>query len=326
MMRWISWIAFLSLLGFVVITAVALWRGSDRILCPPRASVDAVHQAILDRPAEYGLKIQSLQLKLPDGLATPVLYCEPEPGAGERGRALRSQLEQMPAWGRTHATAVLLHPHKGRKEIFLPVAERFCAIGVRCVIPDLPGHGESAVPFTCYGAKEKQLPSQLVRAVAEQMKFEPGPCFLFGYSMGGSVALQAAGAEPERWAAVATMATFAVLDEAVGRSAAWEFGQQLSPYLHAMVRPVVSLRAGFDLREVSNPQAVSHAKLPSFLIVHGGQDLFVPPDHAQRIFAALPGEDKELMIVPEAKHGDVLSSAAPVYATVAKSWLKHCQF
>jgi pimeloyl-ACP methyl ester carboxylesterase len=149
---------------------------------------------------------------------------------------------------------------------------------------------------------------------------------MFGYSMGGSVALQAAGAEPEHWSAVATIATFAVLDEAVGRSAAWEFGQRLSPLLHAMVRPVVRWRAGFDLREVSNPQAVSQAKGPGFLIVHGELDRFVPPDHARRIYAALPGQNKELMIVPEARHSDVLSSAAPVYATIAKNWLKYCRF
>jgi uncharacterized protein len=92
-----------------------------------------------------------------------------------------------------------------------------------------------------------------------------------------------------------------------------------------MVRPLVTWRAGFDLRQVDNPQAVTAADKPCFLIIHGQADRFVPPDHAQRIFAALPGADKELMLVPEAEHSNVLSSAAPVYATIAKNWLKQCR-
>jgi|GEM_PF-3411362 len=36
---------------------------------------------------------------------------------------------------------LILHGRSGMKEDYLAVAERYRAIGFRCLIPDLPGHG-----------------------------------------------------------------------------------------------------------------------------------------------------------------------------------------
>ena len=70
-------------------------------------------------------------------------------GPTPRQRQLRAQLRTrglaLPVYGNVHGTLILLHARKGRKEDLLPVAERFAAAGFRCLIPDLPAHGESRV-------------------------------------------------------------------------------------------------------------------------------------------------------------------------------------
>jgi uncharacterized protein len=187
-------------------------------------------------------------------------------------------------------------------------------------MPDLPGHGEHPAPYTTYGWREAGLPAQWADGVSRELGVELGPCYLFGYSMGGAVALYAAAQEPQRWQGVTTVATFAELDEAVASSAREGFGW-LSPALHFLVRPLVKWRAGFDPREVSTAKRAAVIHGPRVMIVHGEQDSFVPPNHAQRIFQALPAGRKELLLVRGAKHSDVLLTDAPVYATICKHWL-----
>lgn len=323
--HWRYWLLLLLGLALCLLAAV-LWLGSSAMLCPPRAGLDPWYHEFMADAQGHGISMRQMAVTTADGYKTPLLVCEPlaQPGKAEKGQALRAQLQGMGVvlqpWGQVRGTVLLLHPHKGRKENLLGAAERFCAVGFRCILPDLPGHGEHPAPYACYGLREAELPGQLVAEVSRQLQVEPGPCYLFGYSMGGAVALHSAGQEPQRWRGVATLATFAELDEAVGRSAAGKYGSLAAP-LHALVRYVVQWRAGFDPREVSTARVALRITGPRMLIIHGDNDFFVPPDHAQRIFQALPALHKQIMLVPGAAHSDVLRTAAPVYATICKDWL-----
>ena len=93
-----------------------------------------------------------------DGM--PCLVCTPEPvdEFSKRAGIIREQLTDKgvslkPA-GEVIGTLLILHGRSGIKEDYLPVAERFCAVGFRCIIPDLPGHGNNPEPFTTYGVLE----------------------------------------------------------------------------------------------------------------------------------------------------------------------------
>jgi fermentation-respiration switch protein FrsA (DUF1100 family) len=46
------------------------------------------------------------------------------------------------------------------------------------------------------------------------------------------------------------------------------------------------------------------------MLVHGEADRETPPAHSQRVFAALRGPSKRLLLVPGAGHNDALSGAA----------------
>jgi uncharacterized protein len=328
------------LVALLVGAAIYLvWAGSSATLSPPRQVVSPDLRAMQEHPERLGLRVRRLTMAVAGLKATPVLLCEPlspemipgfatDPKVAERGRKVRAELEArapglLQPWGQVIGTAVALHGHKARKDSFIGVAERLCAAGFRCILPDLPGHGEHPEPITTFGLKERLLPGALVDAVAADLNFDPGPQFLLGYSLGGAVAIQAAGMDPQRWTGVTTIATFCELEEPITRSAIWQFGMLTRPLL-AVFWPVIDWRAGFDLRNINCGAAIAlaHGTKGHYLIIHGLNDDFVPSAHAERLYAAIPTAQKKLWLVPGAHHSDVLRGPDPVYATILENWLR----
>ena len=86
-----------------------------------------------------------------------------------------------------------MHGHFGRKENHLPVSERFCAIGFRCLLFDVPDHGEHPSPTTTFALNEAMLPRAVLESAAQRFGFDPRPAGLFvALSLGGAIALIAA--------------------------------------------------------------------------------------------------------------------------------------
>jgi pimeloyl-ACP methyl ester carboxylesterase len=150
------------------------------------------HRQFLADPAEHGMRIERFTAS--DG--TPSLICTPAGNSGRRGAIIRQQLREenpdMPSFGTVTGNLVFLHGRKGRKEDYLPVAERLCAAGFRCIIPDLPAHGDHPGKVTTYGVREAFLSSRVLREAAAHFGFRKQPCGLVGMSMGVSVAVHAA--------------------------------------------------------------------------------------------------------------------------------------
>ncbi len=101
------------------------------------------------------------------------------------------------------ATAMLLHGYMDAAATWRDVAAGLCAAGLRVVVPDLRGYGDSdrAPPgsyyhFPDYVADVAGLVAALVPA---------GPLFLVGHSMGGTIASLYAGAFPDRVARLALL-------------------------------------------------------------------------------------------------------------------------
>lgn len=309
----------LFLLLFISITAFGCltWVASSRLICPGRRALQDYHREILDHPAEHGMRIANFVA----GTA-PCLMCEPvpKPGAAAKGNKLRSELAAdglaPPPWGAIVATVVLLHGHNGCKEDHLPVAERFCAVGFRCLLVDLPGHGQHPAPYSCFGVSEAALPWQVLQSAARKFQFDTKPAALFGISQGGAIALQAAARPDENWFAVAEISGFAALDQVVHAQAQRWFHVLARP-AEAVVTRLVKLRAGYDPAQIRPIDAAAQLAMP-VLIGHGDADTFIPPDQGRQLFQALPEGKKQYLNIPGAKHGTVLITQAPVYATVSR--------
>ncbi|MET0271338.1 MAG: alpha/beta fold hydrolase [Sphingomonas sp.] len=97
-------------------------------------------------------------------------------------------------------TLVLLHGANGSAEEMRPLAERMPA-GITVFRPDWLGHGGRPAPDDDYGVDTIIADLELLLDAAGI-----GRCFLFGYSIGGYLALVLASRRPERARGVATLA------------------------------------------------------------------------------------------------------------------------
>lgn len=299
----------LALLVFVQTT-------SNRIVRPERARVSKNHLEILVNPYRYGMKLSSHR----SASGMPYLFCDGLPKTGQKGKILRAQLrEKGLEISNQPQTIVLLHGHGSRKEHHLPIAERFCAAGFTCLIPDLPGHGDHPAMRASFGKTE--VPTLLeFLSEARQRHHLPAELNLFGLSQGGAIALQLAAADQEQFAAVVIISTFARLSKTMEQTA-----KRKSVALAALLPLVeLDLRLRYDLspKQIAPSKAARIVNLPVF-ILHGGEDNFVPPEHGKEIFSKLMSSEKEIRIVPDAGHGNVLAKGELVYADICRFYLAH---
>lgn len=312
---------------FAIIFSTMCWLAASRLICPKRRTIQDYHREILDHAAAHGLQIRTFTLAGDDSVKdTPCLLCEPitAPGIATKGNTLRAQLTadglSLRPWGEVIGTLVLLHGHNGCKEDHLPVAERLCAAGFRCILIDLPGHGANPRQFASFGFREAHLPSVALDQAAQQFHFVPQPVGLFGISQGGAIVLQAAAADPQRWKAVAELSSFAELDAVIANQAHSWFGPLQMP-ARAIVSRLVQWRAGYEPVSIRPIDTITKLNSMPVLIGHGDADTFVTPDHANRLFEAASSPAKQFLSITAADHHNVLITAQPVYATLAKFFL-----
>ncbi|PWQ97951.1 alpha/beta hydrolase [Leucothrix arctica] len=313
-------------IALVLVSAVLLVVAhyiNNVIFSPPRRVLQEYHMQRVNDPTEYGLTVR--QHDCLDGKA-PCLLVEPDALAGPnyRGKLLREQLAErgvkLPAYGRVQGTIVLLHGRNGRKESLLAVAERFVAAGFRSIIVDLPGHGSSPLRAMSFGQSdfEKQLPKRVLQEVRSHFGLPDEPAVLWGMSMGGAYAVNAASDAAEDWDALVVVSSFAQLDEVLEA----QLPMRWKPVFDYLL-PLLDVEQWLRRRPV--PSAIRPAEnaikvtTPS-LVVHGGRDYYVAQEQGERLYSALGSAQKKWLIVPNGGHRSVLATSMPVYAEMTE-WL-----
>ena len=197
------------------------------------------------------------------------------------------------ASGERRGTLIYLHGVADNRASGAGVIERFRRRGFDVVAYDSRAHGESGGVDTTYGYFEREDLRRVMDAV------EPGPIVLMGCSLGAAVALQAAAGD-RRVAAVVAAEPFSDLRTVVRERAPFFFtGDTVGQAIELAER-----RGNFRADAVS-PAAAARTIMAPVLLVHGTADTDTRPDHSQRVFAALTGP-KRLILVPGAGHGESL--------------------
>ncbi|MCW1920966.1 lysophospholipase [Luteolibacter arcticus] len=324
-------VIFRLLIVALLLVAAALfatgWWGSGRLISPQRRALQDYHREILARPAEFGLRVEPFTTadQTPCLLVTGVK----KPGKAEKGRLVRDELQRrgvaLPPWGAQLGTIVMFYGHSGRKEDHLPICERFCAAGFRCLLIDIPGQGDHPGTIGTFGLSESELAGQALAEAATKFRFTATPACLFGVSQGGAIALQAAAREPAKWAGVASVATFASLDRPVRRAAE----SILPKRFHFCCTPVAlsvscvtRMRAGYWPADVKPVEAAAKLHLP-VMIAHGDRDRYIGIEQAKEIFAAVPDRRKQFRVVKGADHKQVLATGShALYADLCQFFLR----
>jgi alpha-beta hydrolase superfamily lysophospholipase len=207
--------------------------------------------------------------------------------------------------GPRRGTLVYLHGSADNRVSGVFIAQRFLARGFDVLAYDSRAHGESGGNACTYGYYEKEDLSRAIDLIGVR------PVVALGISLGGAVALQAA-AEDARIRAVVAVSTFSDL-----RTVATERAPSIASRgeIEAAFR-LAEDEAHFKVDEVSPLLAAGHIHVP-VLLVHGESDHETSATHSQRVFSALAG-DKRLLLVPGAGHNDVLR---PEVWTEIDAWL-----
>ncbi len=207
--------------GMALVTAILylalVWWCAKEIAEPSRRSAEAPHLPYFDGSAKAGFAVEKFVSS--DGM--PCLVCTPErvDEFSKKAGIIRTQLSDQgislkPA-GEVIGTLLILHGRSGIKENYLAVAERFCAVGFRCVIPDLPGHGANPEPFTTYGVLEAPMILKCYGEAAGKFGFTGQPCAILGQSMGGAEAIHTAALDGSPFTAMVIVSSFDKLETVI---------------------------------------------------------------------------------------------------------------
>jgi len=305
-----------TILGTGAVFAFALHHGK-RLASPERRTLQNYHLEYFENADQHGIRIEKracLNGKVPCLVVSP----DSTASLGERGKLIRGQIESLPVVpGEIIGNVVLLHGRNGRKEDLLPVAERFCAVGLRCIIPDLPAHGESPIQASQFGLDkwEKQLPASVLEECSRHFDFAPQPCALWGISMGGSFATSAASANDSPWNCLTIVSSFDRLDHVIENKCH-------SATLADFVSGICERNGGAKLSDVRPVQWAASVELP-VLVAHGTEDELIGLNAGRKLFASFPTKEKHWVEVEGGTHSGVLTTAMPLYARMADWILKH---
>lgn len=311
--------------ALLLVPPLAGWLAADQLAHPSRRPLQDYHHEFLANPALHGVVLKPFTCT--DG--TPCLMAEPDPRGvlGKRGQLIREQLLKknitLPPPGKITANLVLVHGRRGRKEDYLLVAERFCAVGFRCILPDMPAHGDHPGTIACYGVKESHIPALALKEAAARFAFDPQPVGIMGLSMGGAVSIRALVKNEAPWRAAVLVSTFDTLDNAVCHQASSWVGAWGGSALRTITGPLFEWQTGMKIDAADSIALAPKLKCP-VLVAHGTSDHVIPIDCGRRLYAALPATiEKRWIEIPGADHDNVLITDFPIYAEMAE-WLLHC--
>ena len=219
-------------------------------------------------------------------LATRPAACEDAEFAGD-GVTLRGWRcgPRTPSRG----TIVYLHGIADNRSSAAGVVERYTARGFQVIAYDSRAHGQSTGTACTYGVFEKRDLQKVLDVVGDRR------IVLIGTSLGAAVALQAAADDP-RLRVVVAAETFSDLRTVATERAPFIFTRGSIDRAFALAEQ----QGGFSVDAASPVASASRIKAP-VLLIHGAADRETPPDHSRRVFDALAGP-KRLVLVPGAGH------------------------
>ncbi|QTN33184.1 alpha/beta fold hydrolase [Akkermansiaceae bacterium] len=312
-------------LGLGLLYGVVVWWCAGEIAEPSRRPLSPAQSALLDGTEKAGFTVT----KFVSGNGMPCLVCTPvaTPDFTQRAKTIRAQIAQkgiaLKPSGETIGTLVILHGRSGMKEDYLPVAERYCAIGFRCIIPDLPGHGAHPDRFATYGVSEGDMVLDCYREAAEELGFPMQPCAVLGQSMGGSVAVHAAALPDSPFGAMVVVATFDKLETVIRSQAGNLLGSVLGAAVSAPADVVFGWKTGVRISDIKPVDKAEKITIPT-MVVHGDADISVPTAAGRELYAAFPdATEKQWLSVPGAAHNNVLVTDFPLYAAMGEWLLTH---
>ncbi|MEM9348261.1 MAG: alpha/beta fold hydrolase [Planctomycetota bacterium] len=242
-------------------------------------------------PSELGLSGEEVTFNLPGGYDTPGWII---PGKAPDG-----------------PTVLVLHGHRD----FIYGAMRFVSVlapfAGHIVLFDWPAHGGCTAPWMTCGKREPDDALAVIDGLPEAVSERP--IVLFGYSLGGQIAIKTAGLHPDRFAGV-------IVDGAYRR---WDTPIRMRlklhrvpafPFVHivGVVFWLLGLIRSFD-------RARYAAQYPKpMLLIHGSDDRVCPIEEGRELADAAP--QSAFVHIEGGRHNQLHEQKPEVYSTALKAY------
>lgn len=203
--------------------------------------------------------------------------------------------------------------------MLLGIGQSLADEGYRVALVDLRGHGSSTGQTLSYGVHEANDLAQVIDEL-QARGLVVGKLGVYGHSYGATTSILLA-ARDERVAAVVVSAPFADMRDEVPhyvRTMLPGLGHLLPDQFYDSVVDEVGRRGAFDPDDASAEKAIAHVRAP-VLLLHGLDDLVVPPEHSYRIHVASRG-NTELHYLRDTGHFGVWLDADGAVARRAVAW------
>ena len=172
--------------------------------------------------------------------------------------------------------------------------------GFNVLLVDQRAHGKSEGKCLTFGVKERYDCLAWINYAIERFGRDT-KIFLYGMSMGAATVLMSSGLElPANVVGIVADCGY-TSPAAIIKKVLREQHCPIFP-VYYLTRLGGMLFGGFDLEAASAVDALAHCKTP-VLLIHGGDDRFVPCEMGQENYAHCGAESKRLLIVPGAGHG-----------------------
>jgi fermentation-respiration switch protein FrsA (DUF1100 family) len=207
----------------------------------------------------------------------------------------------------TARLAIGLTGHRGAKHDLLGIGPGLWRAGYNVLLFDFRGCGDSDDAPLSVGYNELPDARAAVRFARQRL---PGARIgLIGYSMGASLAILVAAADPAILGVVADSA-YASLRDVIAHA----YRRRRVPPLPllALADLLNRWRYGYPFSALRPVEAVGRIAPRPLLIVHGAADALTPVEHAHQLYAAA-SEPKELWIAAGAPHCGAYFADRPAY-------------
>lgn len=268
---------------FLIFFLILLWGfvSSNLILKIPRDSVDF-------NPKSFGYEFEPFKTLTEDGVVIEGWF--------------------IPAKKKTGACVVAMHGWgASRSDILSNTA--FLAEHFNLVYFDFRNHGKSGgkkTSLTCLEIKDLE---SVIRFLKKEKKDVVQQIGLYGFSMGGSVAISAGAKIPEIRAVLAE-SPFASFNQTVKRFAKLFYG--IPEWIVPLTLFFARMRLGFNPEKCSPLYYVSELSPRALMIFQGGADERMPVTEGKMLYEKAK-EPRELWIVPQAGHGDISEKVPEEY-------------